>query len=134
MPAAQAAAPETPGQPVVDGEALILKSDWKGAESKLTPWLSDHPADARALFDAGYVADAQNNLDEAAGFYRRSVEADPNRFEAHLLLGLLLARQGKPEDARPQLEAATKLDPGDAGPPAKARAWRALAQLDRSND
>lgn len=125
---------ETPGQPVIDAEALIVKSDWKGAEDKLAPWIAAHPNDGRALFDAGYVADAQNKLDEAAGFYRRSVEADPKRFEAHVSLGLLLARQGKFNDARPELETATKLDPGEAGPAAKARAWRALAQIDQSGD
>jgi predicted Zn-dependent protease len=46
-------------------------------------------------------------------------------------LGLLLARQGKLDEARPELAAATSLDPGDAGPATKARAWRALAQIDR---
>lgn len=124
---------EIPGQPVMDAEALIVKADWKGAEAKLTAWLADHPSDARALFDAGYAADAQNKLDEAAGFYRRAVEADPKRFEAHLSLGLLLARQGKIDGARPELEAATQLDPGEAGQGAKARAWRALAQIDRTD-
>ena len=112
-----APAENQPAQPVLDAEALIVKSDWKGAEARLTPWLADHPTDARALFDAGYAADAQNKLDEAAGLYRRAVQADPKRFEAHLSLGLLLARQGKLDDARPELEAATKLDPGDAGQP-----------------
>ena len=126
--------PGTPSQPVVDAEALIVKSDWKTAEARLTPWIADHPTDARALFDAGYVADAQDKSDEAAGFYRRAVEADPQRFEAHLSLGLVLARQGKFTEARPELETATKLDPGDAGNGAKARAWRALAQVDRSDN
>ncbi len=124
----------TPGQPVIDAEALIVKSDWKGAEARLTPWLADHGTDARALFDAGYAADAQNKLDEAAGFYRRAVEADPKRFEARLSLGLLLARQGKLDEARPELEAATSLDPAEAGPAAKARAWRALAQIDQNDN
>jgi predicted Zn-dependent protease len=127
-------ATERPAQAVIDAEALIVKSDWKGAEDKLTPWIADHPTDARALFDAGYVADTQNKLDEAAGFYRRSVEADPTRFEAHVSLGLLLARQRKFDEARPELEAATKLDPGDAGRAAKARAWRAMAQIDQSGN
>ena len=133
-PAGQVPSAETPAQPVLDAEALILKSDWKAAETKLTPWLADHPTDARALFDAAYAADAQSKPDEAVALYRRAVEADPNRFEAHLLLGLLLARQGKPDEARPELEAATKLDPGETGPAAKARAWRALAQIDRGDD
>ena len=131
---APASATDTPSQEVIDAEALIVKSDWKGAEAKLAPWLNDHPNDARALFDAGYAADAQNKLDEAAGLYRRAVEADPKRFEAHLSLGLLLARQGKTADARTELSAATELDSGDAGQPAKARVWRALAQIDRNDN
>jgi tetratricopeptide (TPR) repeat protein len=77
------------------------------------------------------VADAQGRLDDAAGFYRRAIAADPKSFEAHLSLGLLLARQGKPDEARPELVTATTLDPGEAGPALKARAWRALAQIDR---
>jgi len=119
---------------VAEAEAAIVKSDWKTAETKLDSWLATHPTDARALFDAGYVADAQNRLDDAAGLYRRAVTADPKSFEARLLLGLLLARQGKLPDARTELLAATKLDPGEAGPAMKARAWRALATIDRANN
>ncbi|MGC1463329.1 MAG: tetratricopeptide repeat protein, partial [Terracidiphilus sp.] len=63
--------------------------------------------------------------------YRRATTANPGSFEAHLSLGLLLARQGKPTEAKPELLAATKLDPGEAGPALKARAWRALAEIDR---
>ena len=116
---------------VIAAEAAIAGSDWKTAEAKLDPWLATHPDDTRALFDAGYAADAQNRLDEAAGLYRRAVAANPKSFEAHLSLGLLLARQEKPDEARPELTAATTLDPGEAGPALKARAWRALAQIDR---
>lgn len=116
---------------VAAAEAAIVASDWKTAEGKLSPWLAAHPEDARALFDAGYVADAQNRLDDAAGLYRRATVANPKSLEAHLSLGLVLARQGKPLEARPELAAATTLDPGEAGPVLKARAWRALAQIDR---
>jgi tetratricopeptide (TPR) repeat protein len=116
---------------VTAAEAAIAKSDWQTAETKLNTWVAAHPNDARALFDLGYVADVQNRPDDAAGLYRRAIAADPKSFEAHLSLGLLLARQGKPEEARPELVTATTLDPGDAGPALKARAWRALAQIDR---
>ena len=133
-PAPPPAAAQAAAEPVLDAEAFIVKSDWKAAEDKLRPWLADHPEDARALFDAGYVADARNKVDDAADFYRRAVAADPDRFEAHLMLGMVLARQGKLEEARPELEAATKLDPGEAGPAAKSRAWRALARIDRNNN
>jgi predicted Zn-dependent protease len=133
VPSADTTEPES--QPLSDqviaAEAAIVSSDWKTAEARLDPWLANHPDDARALFDAGYVADAQNRLDDAAGLYRRAIAADPNSFEAHISLGLLLARQGKPVEARPELVAATTLDPGEAGPALKARAWRALAKIDR---
>lgn len=134
-PAEPPAAQQAPVAPeVADAEAAIVKSDWKSAEAKLTPYVATHPQDARALFDAGYVADAQNRIEDAAALYRRAVEANPKSFEAQLMLGLLLARQGKLSDARPALAAATTLDAGDAGPAAKARAWRALAQIDRSDN
>jgi tetratricopeptide (TPR) repeat protein len=119
---------------LASAEAAIASSDWKIAEARLDSWLLAHPADARALFDAGYVADAQDRRDDAAALYRRAVAANPQSFEAHLSLGLLLAREGKSDDARPELVAATKLDPGEAGPELKARAWRALARIDRDAD
>ncbi len=134
-PAATATEPDSqpPAAEVLAAEAAIAAADWKTAEAKLDPWLATHPTDARALFDAGYVADAQNRLDDAATLYRRATAANPNSFEAHLSLGLLLARQGKSAEARTELLAATNLDPGEAGPALKARAWRALAELDRPN-
>lgn len=119
---------------VLAAEACIVKSDWKTAEAKLNSWLAANPTDARALFDAGYVADAQDHGDEAAGFYRRAVAANPKSLEAHLSLGLLLARQGKPDDARAELEAATTLIPAVPGPELKGRAWRALAEIDRNSN
>jgi Flp pilus assembly protein TadD len=81
-----------------------------------------------------YVADAENRLDDAAALYRRAVTADSHSFEAHVELGLLLARQNKLSEARIELAAATELDPGEAGAVAKARAWRALAQIDRADN
>jgi tetratricopeptide (TPR) repeat protein len=129
-----AAASQAISEQVLEAEALITKSDWKSAAAKLDAWLTANPADARAFFDAGYVADAQNRLEDAAALYRCAVDADPKSFEAHLSLGLLLARQGHDDDARPELSLATTLDPGQAGPELKARAWRALAQIDRDED
>jgi tetratricopeptide (TPR) repeat protein len=125
-------ASQTVSQQMAEAEAAIGKSDWKTAETKLELWLASNPADARALFDAGYVADAQDRPADAESFYRRAIDADSKSFEAHLSLGLLMARQGKTEDARPELALATSLDPGDSGPALKARAWRALARIDQA--
>jgi predicted Zn-dependent protease len=131
---APAAAPQSLAPEVAEAETAISQSDWKSAAAKLTPYIAAHPADPRALFDAGYVADAQNRLDDAVTLYRQAIEADPKSFEAHVSLGLLLARQNKFDDARPELALATNLDAGEVGPLAKARAWRALAQIDRNDD
>ena len=128
------AQPQSIPAEVAAAESAIASSDWMTAETRLDAYLTAHPADARALFDAGYVADAQNRLDDAAALYRRAIAANPQSFEAHLSLGLLLARQNKFDEARPELAAATTLDPGDAGPELKARAWRALARIDRASD
>ena len=66
--------------------------------------------------------------------YRKAIEANPKQFEAQLAMGLLLAQQGKTEQALPYIEAATLLDPAPPNPDSKARAWRALAQLLRTSD
>jgi tetratricopeptide (TPR) repeat protein len=133
----QPAAPQPAPSPaelspdLIAAEASIAASDWKAASTKLDDYLATHANDARALFDAGYVAEHQDQLDRAAAFYRRAIEVNPNSFESHLALGLLLARQGQRDEAHSELLAATTLDPGEAGPALKARAWRALARLDK---
>ena len=138
-PAAKPAAAPAVASPsisvqVLSAEASIAKSGWKSAQAVLDPWLASHPDDYRALFDAGYVADAQNRMDDAVSLYHRAIEANHESFDAHLSLGLLLARQNKLDDARTEIALATTLDPGDGGPALKARAWRALAQIDRNSD
>jgi Flp pilus assembly protein TadD len=115
-------------------EALLAQSNWKAASDKLNTYLSANPSDARALFDAGYAADALNHADDAATFYRRAIAADNSLLEAHLSLGLLLARQNKLDEARTELQVSTQLDAGANGNAFRARAWRALAQVDREAD
>jgi tetratricopeptide (TPR) repeat protein len=122
--------PEAIAPEVAKAEAAIVKSDWRTAEPILDAWLAAHPSDSRALFDAGYLADAQGRNDDAVRLYRKAIEINPQSFESQISLGLLLARMDKPADARPVLWTATTLDPGSEGPSSTARAWRALAQID----
>ncbi len=131
QPAQNSSAEAQPSSQVLAAESAIAGNDLKTAQSSLESYVAAHPNDERALFDLGYIADAENRLDDAADLYRKAIAANPKSFEAHLSLGLLLAREGKPDEARPELVTATTLDPGVAGPALKARAWRALAQIDR---
>lgn len=126
--------PEPLSPQMTAAEAAIANNDWKTAAADLDAWLAAHPSDARALFDAGYVADTENHASQAKSFYQRAVAANPNSFNVNLMLGLLLAREGELSQARPLLARATDLDPGEGGPELKARAWRALARIDSASN
>ena len=132
--------PEGRGQPVpaaTDREAAeskIEQRDFTGARPLLEKYLTQHPADARALFDLGYVEDAGGHEDAAAADYRKAIAADPKQFEASLALGLLLAHQAKFDQAREELQQATLLAPDPPNPAAQAEAFRTLAKLDRASD
>lgn len=120
--------------PLSQAEIAIDTKDFVHAKTLLDTYLSAHSNDARALFDRGYVEDAQDHDDTAASYYQKAIAADPKLFESRLALGLILARQGKQQEAHEQLEAASKLEPNPPNPSAKAQAFRALAQLDRSSN
>jgi tetratricopeptide (TPR) repeat protein len=123
--------------PLGDVETAIEVKNYTLATARLELYLSAHPQDARALFDRGFVEDAQGNADSAEDWYRKAVAADPKQFEAHMALGLLLASKGDERDtqaAREQLYAAAQLEPNPPNPAAKAHADRALANLVRSTD
>jgi Flp pilus assembly protein TadD len=115
-------------------ESSIMARNYAAATTQLNAWLSTHPSDARALFDRGYVADAQGQSSDAESWYRKAIASDPKQFESRLALGLDLAAHGDTAGAREQLYAATSLQPDPPNPAAKAQACRALAQLLRRSD
>jgi tetratricopeptide (TPR) repeat protein len=119
--------------PLGDAEAAIDQKNYDKARGLLDAYLSAHATDARALFDRGYCDDGQGHDDAALSWYRKAITADPQQFEAHLAMGLLLAQQNSP-DARAQLETATNLNPNPPNPAAKAQAYRTLARLLRTSD
>jgi tetratricopeptide (TPR) repeat protein len=133
-PAAAPPTSDAESTELAKAETAMSKSDWKSAEPILDAWIAAHPGDPRALFDTGYIADAQGRNEDAIGLYRKALAADPKSFEAQVSLGLLLARLGRQSEARQALWAATLLSPNAessvGGPAAKARAWRALARID----
>ncbi len=133
--ATDAAAPSGPpssgaqiAAPLIEAETRLEAKDYAGAKALLDPYLSTHPEDGRALFDRGYLEDAEEHREPAEAYYRKAIAADPQQFEAHLALGLLLAPR-EPAKALGELEAATHLEPNPANPAAQAQAQRALAHL-----
>ena len=116
----------------------LEKSDFATAVKLLTQLTTDTPANAKTandphlLFDLGYADEGLNHLDDAQAAYQRAIAADPNYFEAHLALGLLLAREEKLPEAHAELKAAIAVPEHD--PALVAKAMRALAHLDIVSD
>ena len=127
------AAPST-SDPLSAIESEIEAKSYSAATNELDVYLSAHPQDARALFDRGYVEDAQGRTDAAESWYRKAVAADPKQFEARSALGLLLAGKGENAGAREQLSAALPLEPNPPNPAAKAQADRVLARLEKTTN
>lgn len=113
-------------------ENKIEAKDLDRARPLLEEYLRQHPEDARARFDLGFLEEAAGQDGPAAGSYRKAIAQSPNQFESRLALGLLLSRQGKLEEAREELEQATALSSFAPTPEAAAEAFRGLARVDRT--
>ncbi len=132
-------APQSPPDAALLNQAneALQRRDFPAAEKLLTTLTQANPKDPHLLFDLGLT---EENLDHAAAAeaaYRAASAADPKFAPSHLALGLLLARNNKPAEARTELLAAANLPPDPADPEAPsvtACALRALAKLDLSTN
>jgi predicted Zn-dependent protease len=115
-------------------EDKIESHDFDGARPSLVGYLQQHPEDARALFDLGFVEDSTGQQDAAERDYGKAIAADPKQFESHAALGLLYAQTSRPDNALPELQTASQLEPANRDQAAKAQVWRSLAQLQLSSD
>ena len=106
------------------------KHDYPTALKLLTTLTEKSPNDPHLLYDLAFTQDALADTPAAEATYRRAIAADPNYFDAHLALGLLLARSGKLTLAHAELLKATTLTTDN--PALKARAFRALARIDQT--
>ena len=77
-------------------------------ERELTP-----EARADAAFMRGRLLELEGKLDEAAKFYRRAAEFDPESGELQRYLSRVEARMGNVEEAIQHGQRALELDPGD---------------------
>jgi tetratricopeptide (TPR) repeat protein len=136
------AAPSTlsPARPAGIAPALaaaedkIESHDYDGARPSLLGYLQQHPADARALFDLGFVEDSTGQQDAAERDYGKAIAASPKQFESHAALGLLYAQTNRADKALPELQTASQLEPASHDAAAKAQVWRSLAQLQLATD
>ena len=133
-------APQSVAKPAGIPPALAAAEDkidahaYDDARPLLTAFLAQHPNDARALFDLGFAEDSVGNQQDAERDYGKAIAADPQQFESHAALGLLLAQTGQNDRARAELDAASKLEPATRDDAAKTQVWRSLAQLQVAKD
>src|ERR1700756_5060504 len=76
-------------------EDKIESHDFDGARPILLGYLQQHPSDARALFDLGFVEDSTGQQDAAERDYGKAIVADPKQFESPPALGPLYAHTNR---------------------------------------
>jgi len=116
----------------VQASEALAKQDYSAALKLLTTLAEKNPNDAQILYNLASTQDALDQNTAAEATYRRAIEANPNRIEPHLALGLLLARTGKANEAHSELSAAVAIPDSDAA--LRARAYRTLARLDQQGN
>jgi tetratricopeptide (TPR) repeat protein len=141
LPAQTQIPADTPQQPKPDplltqANEALEKHDYPVALKILTSLAEKSPNNAPILYNLALTQDAlaetPSQTAEAETTYRKAIIADPNYFDPHLALGLLLARNGRLSLAHTELLQATKLNTDN--PALKARAYRALARIDQTTN
>ena len=134
LPAGTRDASSQPQQDPLRSQAseALAKQDYATAVKLLATLAEKNPNDAQVLYNLGSAQDALDQTSEAEASYRRAIAVSPNLLEAHLALGLLLARNGKATDAHTELATAAAIPNGD--PALRARAYRTLARLDQAGN
>jgi tetratricopeptide (TPR) repeat protein len=124
----------TPQDPLrAEASAALDKQDYPTALKLLSTLTDKNPTDAHLLYDLASTQDALDQTSNAEATYRRAIATDPSFFEPHLALGLLLARAGRLTDAHAELTLAVSTVATD-NLLLKARAYRALARIDRATN
>jgi Flp pilus assembly protein TadD len=116
--------------PLSQAEDAIAAQHFDEAKKIL---LTIHPADARTLYDLGFVDEALHDKTAAEAAYRAAIAADPKNFEAHTSLGMILIDKDRAA-AIAELELATTLTPVTNPVSAKADVLRTLAHLHADHD
>ncbi|MGO4213054.1 tetratricopeptide repeat protein, partial [Terriglobus sp. YAF25] len=117
-------------------QAALDQQNYAEAERLLIGLVKADPKNAGMLYQLAFAQEAQEKDDAAEASYKAAIAVDPKQFESTLALGLIQARKGHLDSARETLQKAVALQPGDAAQARvlKARAYRALAQIDQAKD
>ncbi len=116
---------------LAQAEDDLARSNMKDAIPLLNSALAQEPNNARALYDRGYAEESTQQTDAAITDFQKAVVADPKQFESHAALASLYSSQGKFDEARKQLEAASTLTQANAHPTqTQAATLRLLARVD----
>jgi predicted Zn-dependent protease len=96
------------------GLALIKQGHWDAALPEIQAAVDHQPTSAQFHFYLAGVHVRLNQLPQADAEYEKALGIDPEHFQANLLYGRLLLREGHPEAALPKLNRAAKLIPDSA--------------------
>ncbi len=127
----QANSPQDVNDRLQAAESALEKNDLKTAAALLRTLAGERPHDTRILYDLGYTDEGLEDTEGAKQAYAAAIAAAPENGEAHVALGLLMARSGSASHA--DTEAHLRAGAGNASTPAsiRARALRALASLEQ---
>ena len=119
-PRKPAQASGTPGLRFLDVEPALLyqearekmaRGEWDEARERFDALLSKDPKSAAVLFDAGWIAEKRGDPKTAEGYYRRTLELEPQHLGAALNLARLM--RDSPADAERVLRQALQHRDGD---------------------
>jgi TolB-like protein/Flp pilus assembly protein TadD len=96
---------------VVSANLAVAKIDWAAAGAGLDRALAREPNDPQALYRKGVLARVFGHVDDAIGYYRRSLELDPLEMTTRLHLAFALQAAGRTEDARAEVNDALAISP-----------------------
>lgn len=109
---AETCPPKTSRDAAMLAIAHMVRDEFEAAETAAELAVEVRPDSAFAYFSRGIVASAQDRHVPAEADFRKALELDPNLAEAHLELGLLLEAEGRIEESRISLAAASSVRPG----------------------
>ncbi len=104
-------APGDPLWPFYLGVVLQELGAWERSAAVLGPLAAADSRDGAAILSLGHALRRTNRLEEALAAYRRAIELDPARPQAHCGAGQVSARMGDDEGALPPLREALRLEP-----------------------